>query len=121
MRVAAAGVRLAVPRLQVHAMRRKPLLSTFACLLLVTTPVLSSSFAGSSAGTSAGGTSASSGSTSGDDKVVLAARADAARFVATDGRVRGAMLESALRHLRERDPQARGRSDMRLAQAILAL
>ena len=121
MRVAAAGVRLEVPRLQVHAMRRKPLLSTFACLLLVTTPVLSSSFAGSSAGTSAGGASASSGSTSGDDKVVLAARADAARFVATDGRVRGAMLESALRHLRERDPQARGRSDMRLAQAILAL
>ena len=92
-----------------------------ALLAAAASPALASSFAGSSAGTSAGGTSASSGSTSGDDKVVLAARADAARFVATDGRVRGAMLESALRHLRERDPQARGRSDMRLAQAILAL
>ena len=102
-------------------MRPKLLPSTCACLLMVAAPAFSSSFAGSSAGTSAGGTSASSGSTSGDEKVVLAARADAARFVATDGRVRGAMLESALRHLRERDPQARGRSDMRLAQAILAL
>ena len=103
------------------AMRTSSIALFLAGIALASAPAVASSFAGSSAGTSAGGTSASSGSTSGDDKVVLAARADAARFVATDGRVRGAMLESALRHLRERDPQARGRSDMRLAQAILAL
>lgn len=91
-------------------------------LLLLSAPVAASSFAGSSAGTSAGGTSATSGSTSGDDdKVARAARADAARFVATDGALRGAMLEAALRDLRQRHPGLRGHSDMRLAQAILTL
>jgi uncharacterized protein (TIGR02448 family) len=85
-------------------------------------PVAASSFAGTSAGTSAGGTSASSGSTSGDDdEVARAARADAARFVATDGALRGALLESALRDLRARHPELRDASDMRLAQAILSL
>jgi uncharacterized protein (TIGR02448 family) len=94
---------------------------TLCLLLAVSVPVLASSFAGSSAGASSAGSSASSGSTSGDDKVVLRARDDAASFVASEGRIRGARLEAALRQLRERDPAAREVSDMQLAQAILAL
>lgn len=83
-------------------------------------PAMAGSFAGSSAGASSAGSSASSGSTSGDDKVVLQARDDAAGFVASDGHIRGAMLEAALRHLRQADPEARRASDMELARAILA-
>jgi uncharacterized protein (TIGR02448 family) len=52
---------------------------------------------------------------------VLQARDDAASFVASDGRIRGAQLEAALRYLRERDASARRASDMQLAQAILVL
>lgn len=89
-------------------------------LLACTTTALAGSFAGSSAGASSAGSSASSGSTSGDDKVVMAAREDAASFVASQGRIRGAQLEAALRHLREADESARQASDMQLAQAILA-
>ena len=96
--------------------------TTVAVLLtLAAAPALASSFAGSSAGSSAGGTSASSGSTSGNDKVVLAAREDAAGFVATDGALRSLRLDAALRHLRARDPAAQARSDLELAKAILAL
>lgn len=84
-------------------------------------PAFAGSFAGTSAGTSAAGSSASSNSTSGDDKVVLQARDDAASFVATEGRIRGAQLEAALRYLRERNAVAQRASDMQLAQAILAL
>ena len=102
------------------AMRTTPIAIVLASVALAGAPAAASSFAGSSAGTSAGGTSASSGSTSGDDKVVLAARADAARFVATDGQLRGAMLEAALQHLREHDPDLQAQDDMRLARAILA-
>jgi len=93
-------------------------------LLALSIPAWAGSFAGSSAGSSAGassaGSSASSGSTSGDDKVVLQARDDAASFVASDGLIRGAQLEAALRLLRERDAAARDASDLQLAQAILA-
>jgi uncharacterized protein (TIGR02448 family) len=92
------------------------------CLAFLPLSAHASSFAGSSAGTSAGGTSATSGSTSGDDeRAARAARGDAARFVATDGAVRGAMLESALRQWREHHPEWVGRSDLQLAQAILTL
>jgi uncharacterized protein (TIGR02448 family) len=79
--------------------------------------------AGGSAASSASsvGTSASSKTTSPDNKSVLQARDDAASFVATDGRIRGAQLEAALRHLRERDAGAQRASDMQLAKAILAL
>lgn len=94
---------------------------TCTLLLAMAAPVCASSFAGSSAGASSAGSSASSGSTSGDDKVVLEARDDAAGFVASDGRIRGARLEAALRQLRERDIEARQASDMQLALAILAL
>jgi uncharacterized protein (TIGR02448 family) len=77
----------------------------------------------STAGTSASavGTSASSKTTSPNDKVVQQAKDDAASFVASDGRIRGAQLEAALRHLRERNAVAQRSSDMQLAQAILAL
>ena len=86
---------------------------------------LAGSFAGTSAGSSAGassaGSSASSDSSSGGDKkLVREAREDAAGFVASDGRVRSARLEAALRVMRERDPAAREASDLELAQAILA-
>lgn len=95
-------------------------LAACALLALSATPVFASSFAGTSAGASSAGTSGTSGSTSGDDKVVVQARDDAASFVASDGRIRGAQLEAALRLLRERDAAARQASDMQLAQAILA-
>jgi uncharacterized protein (TIGR02448 family) len=89
-------------------------------LLALSIPALAGSFAGSSAGASSAGSSASSDSSSGDDKIVLQAREDAASFVASNGRIRGAQLEAALRHLRETDATARRASDMQLAQAILA-
>lgn len=92
-----------------------------ALLTLPIAPAMASSFAGTSAGASSAGSSASSGSTSGDDKMVLQARDDAASFVASEGRIRGAQLEAALRQLRERNVDARQASDMQLAQAILAL
>ena len=82
--------------------------------------VHASSFAGTSAGASSAGGSASSRSTSGNDKIVREAREDAAGFVASDGRVRSARLEAALRTLREYDPEARQASDLELARTILA-
>lgn len=93
----------------------------FALLACASAPALAGSFAATSAGASSAGTSASSESTSPDDKVVLQARDDAASFVASSGRIRGAQLEAALRHLREHDAIAQRATDMQLAQAILAL
>ena len=93
----------------------------FALLACSISPAFAGSFAATSAGSSAAGSSASSHSSSGNDKVVLQARDDAASFVASDGRIRGAQLEAALRHLREHNAGARRASDMQLAQAILAL
>ncbi|SDZ62887.1 DUF2388 domain-containing protein [Pseudomonas sp. NFIX28] len=55
-----------------------------------------------------------------DDKLVLAARSDAATFVASAGDIRGAQLEAALQHIR----QVLGDSpysDLQLASAILTL
>ena len=99
--------------------------TTLTCTLLAcsVTPAFAGSTAATSAGagTSAGGTSASSETTTPEDKVVLQARDDAASFVASDGRIRGAQLEAALRHLREVNAGAQRASDMQLAQAILAL
>ncbi|MDQ7983836.1 DUF2388 domain-containing protein [Pseudomonas sp. G34] len=54
-----------------------------------------------------------------DNKVVLAARDDAASFVASQGAVRGAHLETALQHIRARMPALQA-DDAQLAQAILA-
>lgn len=53
-----------------------------------------------------------------DRKLLLAAKDDAAASVASDGRLRGAQLESALRYLRQSQPKLRA-SDLELAQAIL--
>lgn len=93
-------------------------------LLLAAGPLLASSFAGTSAGSasdaSSEGSSASSGSSSGDDKVVLAAREEAAGFIASEGAVCGARLQAALLHLREGDAQAAQASDLELARQILA-
>ncbi|MBB1471623.1 MULTISPECIES: DUF2388 domain-containing protein [unclassified Luteimonas] len=91
-----------------------------ALLLLATATAHASSFAGTSGGASSASSAGSSGSTSGNDKIVLQAREDAAGFVATDGRIRGARLEAALRHLRGQSAAAREASDLELARAILA-
>jgi uncharacterized protein (TIGR02448 family) len=55
-----------------------------------------------------------------DDKIVQAARDDAASFVGSAGVIRGAQLESALVHIRQTAPQLQA-SDAQLAQAILAI
>ncbi len=55
-----------------------------------------------------------------DNKQIMAAQDDAAAFIASDGKIRGARLESALRSLRLRQADEKLRaSDLELAQAIL--
>ncbi|KQZ84754.1 MULTISPECIES: DUF2388 domain-containing protein [unclassified Pseudomonas] len=56
-----------------------------------------------------------------DSKIVREAQDDAASFVASNGDIRGAHLESAFSLLRTRVPEARDASDQDLAEAILAL
>ncbi|WP_347903064.1 DUF2388 domain-containing protein [Pseudomonas purpurea] len=53
-----------------------------------------------------------------DHKLLLAAQDDAAAFVASEGQLRGARLESALAYLRQTQPKLHA-SDLELAQAIL--
>lgn len=53
-----------------------------------------------------------------DRKWVRAARDDAAVFVASDGQVRGARLESVMRRLHQENPDLHA-GDLELAQAIL--
>lgn len=53
-----------------------------------------------------------------DRKLIRAAQDDAAVFVASDGQIRGAQLESALRYLRHNPPKLNV-SDLELAQIIL--
>ncbi|WP_122446454.1 DUF2388 domain-containing protein [Pseudomonas viridiflava] len=55
-----------------------------------------------------------------DDKIVRAARDDAASFVASAGDIRGAQLEGALQHIRQQMPELHA-TDAQLAQAILAI
>ena len=55
-----------------------------------------------------------------NDKIVLAARDDAASFVASKGDIRGAQLEGAFQHIREINPGLNA-TDAQLAQAILAI
>ena len=52
------------------------------------------------------------------DHKLVPARHDAAAFVASDGQLRGAQLESALLYLRQTQPKLHA-SDLELAQAIL--
>lgn len=56
-----------------------------------------------------------------DSKMLLAARDDAASFVATGGAIRGVQLEASLEMIRSRVPDVQGASDMQLAEAILSL
>jgi uncharacterized protein (TIGR02448 family) len=53
-----------------------------------------------------------------DRKLIVAAQDDAAAFVASEGQLRGARLESALLALRDAQPKLSA-SDLELAQAIL--
>ncbi|RMP06065.1 hypothetical protein ALQ30_03036 [Pseudomonas syringae pv. persicae] len=53
-----------------------------------------------------------------DNKLIVAARDDAAAFIASDGEIRCARLEAALHALRQADAKLRV-SDLELAQAIL--
>ncbi|MCD5995357.1 DUF2388 domain-containing protein [Pseudomonas sp. CDFA 602] len=55
-----------------------------------------------------------------DDKIVRAARDEAASFVASAGEIRGVQLEGALQHIRQQMPQLQA-TDAQLAQAILAI
>jgi len=55
-----------------------------------------------------------------DDKIVRAARDDAASFVASNGDIRGVKLESAFAHIRQQVPTLQA-TDAQLAQAILAI
>nr|WP_314641153.1 DUF2388 domain-containing protein [uncultured Pseudomonas sp.] len=52
-----------------------------------------------------------------DRKLLIAAHDDAAAFIASDGQLRGAQLESALIYLRRSQPKLHA-SDLELAQAI---
>ena len=93
------------------------------CTLLAASaplPLLASSFAGTTAGSASGASSQGSSSSSDEDKVVQAAREEAAGFVASDGQLRGVRLQAALLHLRQHDAGAATASDMELARAILA-
>ena len=55
-----------------------------------------------------------------DNKIVRAARDDAASFVASEGAVRGVRLESAFEYIRQQAPQLQA-TDTQLAQAILTI
>ncbi|WP_300732047.1 DUF2388 domain-containing protein [Pseudomonas sp.] len=55
-----------------------------------------------------------------DNKIVRAARDDAASFVASDGTIRGVKLESAFEAIRQQAPQLEA-TDTQLAQAILTI
>lgn len=54
-----------------------------------------------------------------DNKIVQAARDDAAQFLATDGDMRGVRLEAAFQFIREQAPSLEA-TDTQLAEAILA-
>ena len=55
-----------------------------------------------------------------DDKIVLAAKDDAAAFVASDGDIRGAQMEAAFQRIRSLVPELSA-TDQQLAKAILML
>mgnify|MGYP001298820368 CR=1 FL=1 len=105
-------------------MPRLPRVLLLALLFASPLPLLASSFAATSAGSasdaSSDGSSASSHSSAGDDKLVLAAREDAAGFVASAGALRNARLEAAFAQLREHDARLAEFDDLALARWILA-
>jgi uncharacterized protein (TIGR02448 family) len=97
----------------------------FLSLFALSSAASASSFVATTdavAGALVGTSDATSDATSSlrDDKIVLAARADAASFIASQGSIRGVQLEAALRHIRQQAPELAG-NDLQLAQAILSL
>lgn len=54
-----------------------------------------------------------------NNKIVKEAAGDAAGFVASNGKIRGARIEAAFREIRQRNPQLQA-TDLELAEAILA-
>ncbi|MGX5726746.1 DUF2388 domain-containing protein [Metapseudomonas otitidis] len=88
--------------------------ATFASSLAVTTDSLVGALSATADATSDASSSLR------DSKLVRAARDDAASFVASEGAIRGARLETALVHIRTQAPQLQA-SDLQLAEAILAL
>lgn len=88
--------------------------SSHATSLVISTDLSMSGLLTSSEGT------AKISSSFNDDKLVLEARSDAAAFVASDGAIRGARLESALQYIR-RTLHNPPYSDEQLAAAILTL
>lgn len=89
-----------------------------ASSFIATTDALGRALVGTSNVTS--DASEGSSDSSRDNKVVLAARDDAASFVASAGEIRSARLEAALQHIRTQSPTLQA-SDMQLAEAILSL
>lgn len=84
-----------------------------ASSLLATTDALGRALVGSAEATSDASSSLK------DDKIVLAARDDAASFIASHGRIRGAHLEAALQHVRQQLPELQA-TDLQLAEALLS-
>lgn len=85
--------------------------SAFATSFVYTTDAITNA-TGSTADTT-------SSSTKDDEKILRAAKDDAASFVATQGAIRGAHLEAAIALIHEQQPQLAA-TDMQLARAILA-
>ncbi|WP_122584395.1 DUF2388 domain-containing protein [Pseudomonas viridiflava] len=106
------------------------LLRTFGAAVLLTAAAASANANASSfivtTDTVVGAVAASTDATSDisssfkDDKIVRAARDDAASFVASAGDIRGAQLEGAFQHIRQQLPELHA-TDAQLAQAILAI
>jgi uncharacterized protein (TIGR02448 family) len=86
--------------------------SASASSFVATTDTLGSALMGTSDATSDATSSLR------DDKLVLAARSDAASFIASQGAIRGVRLEAALQRIRQQAPDLAG-DDEQLAQAIL--
>ncbi|AIR88980.1 DUF2388 domain-containing protein [Pseudomonas cremoricolorata] len=105
-------------------MSRKPLFAAALLLSLAGTASASSFIVTTDAVVDgiAASTNATSDASSSlrDNKIVQAARDDAASFVGSQGEIRGAKLESAFSYIRQQAPQLQA-SDTQLAQAILAL
>lgn len=87
----------------------------WASSLVATTDTLGGALAGTAEGTSDATSSLR------DMKQLRAARDDAASFVASEGAIRSARLEAALRLIRSHDAQLVKADDLALAQAILSL
>lgn len=79
--------------------------------------VTTDAFVGAVAATTDASTDVSSSLS--DDKIVRAARDDAASFIASSGDIRGVRLQAALQHIRQRAPHLTA-NDMQLAEAILS-